>query len=239
MLNSSVLIFLKLEYRLLLLISLTLFSSGCMAIRPPANINVSTGLVVESLSSNASLSYTVTDKSISGSGILMYRKPDQLRVVILSPFGSVLQEVYVSGDLVTIIDPGNGIAFSGNCSDLPDKGDFSAWRYIHWVIDFDQPDYTLRDGVIARVNKYGQSEKAVYEDGFLTSKTIADGGQVKYGKYTTVQGVPLPLEVKYETLAKEKFSILLEDPEVNAPFAESTFKPNLGKFSVYPLSVLK
>ena len=239
MLNSSVFMFFKLGYRLLLIISLTVFSSGCLAVRPPANFDITNGFVIESLSSNASLSYTFTDKSISSSGILMFRKPDQLRVVILSPFGSVLQEVYVSGEVVTIIDPGNGIAFSGNCSDLPDKGDFSAWRYIHWVIDFNQPDYTLRDGVIARVNKFGQPEKAVYEDGLLTSKTTAEGGQVKYGKYTIVQGASLPLEIKYETVAKEKFSILLEDPEVNTPFEESTFKPNLGKFSVYPLYVLK
>lgn len=237
--NSSVFMLLKLGYRLLLLMSLAVFSSGCLAIRPSASINLTNGLVVESLSSNAALSYTVPGRSISGSGILMYRKPDQFRAVILSPFGSVLQEVYVSGELVTIIDAGSGIAFSGNCLDLPDKGDFSAWRYIHWIVEIDRPDYLLKDKVIARVNKFGQPENAIFENGLLISKNTEVGGQVKYGKYTTVKGTLLPLDIWYETVAKEKFSIILEDPEVNVPFEESAFKPDLSKYRVYPLSRLK
>ena len=136
-------------------------------------------------------------------------------MVILSPFGSVLQEVYVSGELVTIIDAGNGIAFQGTYMDLPDKGDLSGWRYIHWLIDVDPPEITRGNAVIERINRYGEPEKAVFENGLLISKTTPSGGPVRYDRYAVFNGVAFPLLISYETAAKEKFTILLEDPEIN------------------------
>lgn len=223
----------------LLVIIFMIVLSGCLALRPPVEMKYVSGAVVKSLSSNVSLEYTTPDRSISGSGYLMYRKPDQMRVVILSPFGSVIQEIYISGELVTIIDAGNGIAFSGNYLDLPEKGDFSGWRYIHWLIDIDPPESIRGSAVIERINRFGQREKASFENGLLKSKSIAVGGDVRYGRYTTVQGTAIPLEILYETVVKEKFAILLEDPEVNVPFADGVFTPDLNKLRVYPLSSLK
>jgi outer membrane lipoprotein-sorting protein len=223
----------------LFMLSITVILSGCQALRPPAELKYASSTSVESLSSNVSLKYMTHDRSISGNGYLMYRKPDQMRVVILSPFGSVLQEVYVSGELVTIIDSGNGIAFRGTYLDLPDKGDFSGWRYCHWLIDIDPPDSSRINANIERINRFGQPENASFENGLLISKTTAVGGNVKYSRYTTVQGVAFPLEIKYETAANEKFSILLEDPEINVSFVDGAFTPNLSKLRVYPLSALK
>jgi outer membrane lipoprotein-sorting protein len=210
-----------------------------MIVHPTVDLKYSDGSVVESLSSNVSLSYASSERSISGSGVLMFRKPDQLRVVILSPFGSVLQEIQVHGKQVTIIDSGNGIAFKGSYLDLPEKGDFSGWRYIHWLLDIDPPDSSRGTTVIERVNRFGRQEKAVFENGLLISKTSAAAGYIRYSKYASIQGVPLPLEITYETEAQEKFIISLDDPEINQPFAEGTFIPNLIKLRVFPLSNLK
>jgi outer membrane lipoprotein-sorting protein len=223
----------------LFLLSMTLFISACLPARIPVGVNDTNGTVVSTLSSNISLSYATPEKNFSGSGFLMFKKPDQMRVVILSPFGSVLQEVYISGDLVTIVDTGNGIAFRGTYNDLPDKGEFSSWRYIHWLFDIDPPDPLRSNTDIKRINRFGQREKAVFENGLLISKTTASGGHVGYATYTAVQGVALPLEIKFETAAKEKITILLEDPEINAPIADGAFAPNLNKLRVYPLSSLK
>jgi hypothetical protein len=160
-------------------------------------------------------------------------------MVILSPFGSVLQEIYVSGELVTIIDTGNGIAFSGSYRELPDKGDLNGWRYIHWLIDIDPPD-TLRGTVtIERINRFGEPEKASFEKGLLISKQSATAGHVTYGRYVAVQGIAVPLEIMYETAAGEKFTILLEDPEINVPSADDVFTPKLDKLRIYPLSALR
>lgn len=222
----------------LYLLTSACFLSGCASGRPPAEFFFANG-IVKSLSSNVSLSYSRSDRSISGSGILMFRKPDHIRAVILSPFGSVLQEVHIKGDLVTVIDPGNGVAFSGSYLDLPDTGDFSGWRYVPWLIDIDPPDASRKSMVIERVNRNGQKERAAFENGLLTSKMIVAGGSVKYGKYTTIRGVALPLEIVYETVTNEKFTILLDDPEINLSFDDSTFTPGLSRLRVFPLSNLK
>ena len=223
----------------LLLMLVIALLSGCQALRARPDISYAVGAVAETLSSNVSLSHTTSERSISGSGYLMLRKPDHIRVVILSPFGSVLQEIYVSGELVTIIDAGNGLAFTGSYMDLPDRSDFSAWRYIHWLIDIDPPNPLRSTAVIERINRFGSPEKAVFENGFLISKTTEKGGSVGYSRYTAVQGVAVPLEIKYITAAKEEFSLTFEEPEVNVPFADGAFTPQLDTFRVYPLSSLK
>lgn len=213
--------------------------SGCQLSRPAGVVSFSGGAAVSSLSSNASLSYKSSKRSITGSGFLMYEKPDQMRMIVLSPFGSVLQEVFVSGEEVTIIDSGNGIAYRGSLNDLPDKGDFSAWRSVHWIFDFDLPDSSLTSATVERKNRFGELEQASFEKGLLLSKTTVSGGRVSYGKYTAVEGVAIPLEIRYETVAKESFVILFEEPEVNKPFAKDTFKPKLSKNGLFPLSILK
>jgi outer membrane lipoprotein-sorting protein len=224
---------------MVLLSLLTVFVSGCIAVRQTSEPVIMNSAVLEAFSSNASLSYSSPDRSLSGSGVLMYRKPEQIRAVILSPFGSVLQEVYVSGKLVTIIDSGNGVALSGSSADLPVKGDFSGWRYIHWLVEIDPPDPSRRTETIARFNRFGQSEQAVFENGLLIAKSTDAGGCVRYGNYRSVQGVAFPLEITYKSGAGETFTIRFEDPEINPPFAEGAFTPNLGKLRMYPLSSLK
>lgn len=224
---------------LLLFILIVVAVSGCQQFRRPTEIFYTSGATFTTLVSNASLSYTSSERSISGSGYLMYQKPDLMRMVVLSPFGSVLQEVFVSGEIVTIIDSGNGIAFSGSINDLPQKGDFSAWRYIHWLIDIDLPVPSRTSAVIERVNRFGMLEHASFENGLLISKSTAAGGVIKYGKYTAVQGVPFPQELIYETSAKEIFSIRLEDTEVNTVLAAGTFEPKIDKLRIYPLSILR
>lgn len=236
---SNIFMYSKSARTVLLLLLMTVSLSGCLSGRIPAGVNYAAGTVVTSLSSNVSLSYRSTDRSVSGSGFFMYRKPNQMRVVILSPFGSVLQEVYVSGERVTIIDSGNGIAFSGVHTDLPVKGNFSGWRYIHWLIDIDSPDSSRRTAAVQRINRFGEIEQAEYEDGLLVSKKTAEGGYVRYGGYTDIQGVPFPLNIRYESAVGETFTITLEEPEINVAFAENAFIPDLGKLTVYPLSALK
>lgn len=223
----------------LLPVMLTLQLAGCLSVHPAAELTFTNGAVVESLSSNASLSYRNPDRSISGSGVLMFRRPDQIRAVILSPFGSVLQEVYVTGEQITIIDTGNGVAFTGSSSDLPDKGDFSAWRHIHWLVDLDPPDRSRRTGTIDRTNRFGALEQAVFENGLLVAKSTVAGGKVRYGRYAAVQGAAVPTEITYETVAGETFVIRFEDPEINLTFAEDTFTPKSGVVRILPLSVLK
>jgi len=225
--------------RLITVAALSFFLYGCLTLSQPTEMEYSRAVSIASLSSNASLAFKGKLRNISGNGFILFKRPDQMRMVVLSPFGSVLQEVFVSGDLVTIVDAGNGVAFSGARGDLPGVGDFIAWRYIDWIIDIDPPDTARSTAVIDRVNMFGQQEKASFENGLLISKSTAEGGLVRYGNYKAVQGVAVPFEIKYEATANELFTIHLEEPEVNVRIPENTFTPDLWKYRLYPLSNLK
>ncbi|MDD2851741.1 MAG: lipoprotein insertase outer membrane protein LolB [Desulfuromonadaceae bacterium] len=221
------------------LVILPLLIAGCASVRTPAELHYMDGAIIESLSSNASLSYTTPDRSDSGSGVLMFRKPDQLRMIILSPFGSVLQEIFVTGQNVTIIDTGNGIAFSGTVQELPKTGNFAGWQYVHWLIDMDPPSSSYGTKSVERVNRFGDSERAVFENGLVVSKSIADVGCVKYSNYTALQGIAVPHEITYEAVTGERLVIKLEEPEINLPVSDAIFTPKLNTLRVYPLSILK
>lgn len=218
---------------------ITFLFYGCSSIKPPAELSYNANLYISSVSSNASLAYKSPLKTISGSGILMYKKPDQVRMVVLSPFGSVLQEVFVLGEIITIIDTGNGNAFVGNYNDLPANGDLSAWRYIHWLIEIDGPEPSGSSYLTNRINRFGEMEEAAFEKGLLVSKSTIRAGKVKYNSYISVAGIAVPSEIVYETNAKEEFTIKLNEPEVNGELIATTFVPNLNKYNTYPLSVLK
>jgi outer membrane lipoprotein-sorting protein len=225
-------------YAVFLLVS-AMILDGCATMTKHEKLVYTVGAMVETLTGNAALSFAAEGRSISGSGVLMYRRPDQMRVTILTPFGSVYQEVYVSGDSVTIVNPGGGIAFKGVWQDLPMSGDLSGWRQIRWVIDIDPPDPAHGDGVVQRTNRFGEAESATFAQGLLMEKALATGNKATYDKYTVVNGVALPLEIAYATPTGEHFKIILEEPEVNGLLAPDTFIPRLENLKLHPLSSLR
>ena len=212
--------------------------SGCSSVPSIKDVSYSDGAIVSTLSSSVSLSYSSSEKSISGSGIIMYQKPAQFRVVVLSPFGSVLQEIFIHNQDITIVDPGNKLAFKGLLAELPEQSYFSGWKYIHWLVDNDIPLRANGDKTVERVGSHGESERVVFENGLVSEKSTARGSSVKYRRYTTVQGVALPLEIICETAGKDKLTVKFDDPEVNTSLAHETFIPQISNFKLYPLSLL-
>lgn len=225
-------------YAVFLLVS-AMVLGGCATTAKPEKLVYTAGAMVETLTGNAALSFAAEGRSISGSGILMYRRPDQMRVTILTPFGSVYQEVYVSGDVVTIVNPGGGIAFRGVWQDLPTNGDLSGWRHIRWVVDIDPSDPARGDVVVQRTNRFGEAESATFAQGLLRAKSLATGNKATYDKYTVVNGIALPLEIAYATPTGEHFKIILDEPDVNGLLAADTFTPILDNLKLYPLSSLR
>lgn len=223
----------------LLAIVTLLLVSGCATLPTPQTLVYINGAKVETLSSNASLSFAAAGRTISGSGVLMYRAPEQLRMVVLTPFGSVFQEVFVVGEQVTIIDPGNSVAFQGNVQELPTSGDVSGWRYLRWVLDIDVPDAARGSVALKRTNRFGEIESAVFDHGLLLSKTTESGALVRYDSYVAVNGVAVPLEISCETARKERFTIKLDEPDVNGVVEQGALLPKLADLKVYPLSVLR
>lgn len=213
--------------------------SGCAPAKV-YNSDYKDGVKLTSISSNTELAYSGNSKSLSGSGLLMVQKPDKIRAAILSPFGSILQEVFISGDHITIIDPGNNFVITGLMQNLPEKGIMSCWRNIHWLTDVIPPDRSKQSDLFNNVDKSGRTETVQYENGVVISKSYTDGEKVTYKNYVAVNGAAVPLEINYTTKDGDHFKIVLDEPEINQSIGADSFMPKIDKsMRILPLEALR
>ena len=193
------------------------------------------GAVVKTLSATASLSITKGEQGMGSSGYLLYQRPDRMRLVILSPFGTTLMEVIVFGNRITIIDNSNSAAFIGLWTNSPGRGRVrpgftpaGSWTWTRPVI---LPGTARRKGSTAA----GSRERVAFENGLVVSKSLANGDMVRYRDYETVNGVPLATEIIMDSHDGGRFRIKLSEPEVNAELAPDAFLPRLDGLQLYPL----
>jgi len=215
-----------------------LLLSACATITTPS-LDYRPGAVVETLSSAVSLSVHAVDSSMAGNGYLVFRRPDQLHLVVLSPFGTTVMEAFALGDRITLVYPSKSTAFSGSFDELPDKGGLQGWRLMRWVMEADPgADKTVSE-TVERISKLGFSEKVTYEHGLVVSKENQAGDHVYYGKYALVNGVPLAAELDLRNNREDRLRIVLDEPEVNTPLEDAVFVPNLDGLTVLPLSAIQ
>lgn len=212
--------------------------NGC-ALVPKPPLVYQPGAVVETLSAAASLSISKGDQGMGSSGYLLYQRPDRMRLVVLSPFGTTIMEMIMVGDQVTIVNTSKGIAFIGRMEDLPRKGEGETWRHARWVMDIDPPGSSVRDGSVTRVNSFGLEEQVTYENGLVVSKSLANGDSVSYGDYELVNGVPLATEIVMDSHDGGRFRIKVTEPEVNSELSTEAFQARLDGLTVYPLAALQ
>ena len=194
---------------------------------------------METLSANASLSISKGDQGMGSNGYLLYQRPDRMRMVILSPFDTVMMEAFVTGSRITIISSSKGVAFSGNLAELPRSGEGETWRHARWVMDMDPLGSFVGDGSRERINSMGEKELVAFENGLVVSKTLVNGDMVRYRDYILVNGVPLATEIIMDSHDGGRFRIKVTEPEVNAKLAADAFIPRLEGLKLYPLSVLQ
>ena len=216
-----------------------LLLTGCTTISTLPPLDYRPGAVVDTLSSAVSLSVNATDRSMSGNGYMVFRRPDQLHLMILSPFGTTIMEAFSLGERIVLVYPSQSTAYSGRFDELPDKGGLQGWRLMRWVMDADPSDNKLQNGTMERLNKLGFKEKVVFENGLLTAKTSPDGDKVYYGKYSVVNGVPIAAEVELHSARDESIRMTMDEPEVNTLLDASAFMPRLDGMTVLPLSAIQ
>jgi len=177
---------------------------------------------------------------MSGNGFMVYRRPDQLHVVILSPFGSTFMEAFVQGDRVTLVYPSNAIAYSGPVSDLPQKNGMLGWSMMRWIMDADPSAASgVMNGTVERSGKQGGKEKVTFENGLITAKVSAAGDRVYYSNYTVINRVPLATEIDLRNAREDRVLLNLSEPEVNTPLDDAALLPRLDGMTVLPLTELK
>ena len=217
---------------------LLLLMSGC-ALTPRVPLAYQAGTLVETLSAAASFSISKGEQGMSSNGYLLYQRPGRMRMVVLSPFGTTLLEAIVSGDMITIVNSSERVAFSGRLDELPDQGEGQTWRHARWVMDVDPPGAALKDGTLTRFNSLGEREQVVYQDGLVISKLLDNGDMARYGDYIVINGVPLATEILMDSSNGGHFRIRISEPEVNAELSPEAFIPNLDGFSILPLTDLR
>lgn len=215
-----------------------LLLTACVTVPTPP-LDYRPGAVVETLSSAVSLSIHAADSRMGGSGYLLFRRPDQLHLVVLSPFGTTMMEAFALGDRITLVYPSRATAYVGNFDELPDKGGLQGWRLMRWVMDADASGELPLSGTVERTGKPGFSEKVTYENGLVTAKESSDGDQVQYRNYSVVNGVPVAMELDLRNDRGDRIRIVLDEPEVNTRLDDAVFTPQLDGLTVLPLSAIQ
>lgn len=197
------------------------------------------GAVVETFSSPVSLSVYTADSGMSGRGYMVYRRPDKLHLVVLSPFGTTLFEAYALGERIAMLYPAQSVAYVGRFDELPEQGGMQGWRMMRWIMDADPAANPAFSGSVTREGTSGFKEQVVFENGLITSKTSPAGDTVFYGSYALINGVPLAKELDLRNDRKDRIRIVLDEPEVNTDIEETAFTPRLEGMTILPLSALK
>lgn len=225
-------------YRLIKNLLPLLLITACATVPTPP-LDYRPGALLESLSSAVSLSIRAADSSMSGTGYLLFRRPDQIHLVVLSPFGTTMMEAFALGDRITLIYPSKSTAYVGRFDELPEKGGLQGWRLMRWVMDAAASGKKPLSGTVERMSTLGFSEKVTFENGVVTTKESSAGDQVQYRNYSVVNGVPLAAELDLRNGNGDRIRILLDEPEVNTPLDDAVFTPNLDGLTVVPLSAIQ
>jgi outer membrane lipoprotein-sorting protein len=221
-----------------IVIVVMLLSCGCAATNT-SRLVYQSGAVLNTFSAAASLSISKGEQGMGSNGYLLYHRPDRMRMVILSPFGTTLMELYVNGDSITIVDTSLGTAFSGLLDDLPRTGDGAAWQHVRWILEMDRPENMIRTGELERDSRSGIKERVTVENGLIVSKVRSNGDMVRYNDYIVVNGVPLASEIIVDSHDGGRFRVKLSEPEVNVKLDPEAFVPKLDGLKIYPLAVLR
>lgn len=225
-------------YKKPLLLCLLVFLSACSTMpRPP--LDYRSGAQVETLSSAVSMSIHSSERSMSGHGFLVYRRPDQVHLIMLSPFGPTLFEAFALGEKVVLVYPSQSVAYSGRLDELPDKGGLQSWRLIRWVMDVDASTGTRSNETISRQSKLGFEEQVTFADGLVTTKAAPNGDQVFYSDYRVINGVAVAEKIEMRNVNGDRLRLKMDEPEINVPLDETAFKPRLDGMSILPLNALQ
>jgi len=227
-------------YRLLLILFVGLLTA-CSATthQLPPSMPLQPGAVVETVSSTVTVSLRTAERNLAARGVMLYRRPDQLRLILLSPFGTTLMEAQLNGEQWPLAYPANGVAYRGQISELPPATGQRGFAMLRWVLDSDMPAGTVATGIVSRPAVRGGIEQVSLQDGLVVEKNRASGERVRYRNYRSHDGVPLAQELQMESAEGDRIRLTLEEPEVNTVLDDQLFQVSLEGLHLLPLSQLK
>jgi hypothetical protein len=197
------------------------------------------GAELETLTASISLAVHARGKSLGGRGYLVFKQPDRLRMVITSPFGMTLAELFSVDDSLTLLIPSKNSGYRGRFAELPEEGGIQNWGMMRWVME-PVPAAGGSDGRMEYVSPDGRRETVYFNpEGLVTRKVNAAGDEVRYEEYQTVNGVALPARLVMTSRIGDTVRVELEEPEVNQPVEDALLVPRLDGVTVLPFSAFK
>jgi hypothetical protein len=224
------------NYRLLgIFILLPLLLIGCAARPVAVTVPLNPAATIDTLTSSVALSIKAGEKGLSGRGYMIMRSPDQFRLVILSPFGTTMAEMFLDGDHLLYVASSQNLAYQGLLSDLPNAPALQGWRLLRWTTERVVPEKAGQEH-LSRRRADGERETIDFDSQGLVLKKNVDGDEVRYEGYQSVDGVPVPTTIEITDRVGITVRITLDEPEVNTALDEKAFVPVLDGVTVLPLS---
>lgn len=214
---------------------LLLFLAGCAGKPAKPAVPLNAAATIDTLSSSVALSITAGDNGVSWRGYLIMRAPDQFRLMVLSPFGTTVAEMFLAGERLLYIDSSKDLAYQGLISELPDAPALQGWRLLRWTTERVTPETPGQEQLL-RLRANGEWETVDFDGQGLVQKKRSDGDEVVYEGYQSVEGVPVPTAIQIIDRYGVRVRIVLDEPEVNTPLDEKAFVPALDGITVQPLS---
>lgn len=222
---------------------LILFTAGCStdrfqkwAVSPEG---MALGTRFDTLAADLTLAYRASEKHLAGRGMLVYKRPDKMHLVILSPLGTKIMEALVEGDHLTLVYPVDRVAFKGTIKQLPQAAGQQAWGLLQWIMDTELPMGTAADAVLTRRTERGEEETLMVKHGLLIEKRNGSGDRVRYGEFKQIQGQQLATELQVETRDGDRLKLGFIDPELNLELGSNSFEAGVDGMRLMPLSELR
>lgn len=191
---------------------------------------------LSTLTANIRFSYAAEGRHGSLRGMLAYRAPDMLRVVLLNPFGTVLTDIVVQQQLLTIVYPAQQSGFEGPVSALPPGVERDLWRAVRWMLE--PAVHHLPDGS-HRLSRAAGSETVTILNGVMVSRERDSGEQLRFDQYTSQSDILFAEVVTYETSAGDRVRFVFDDAVVNESIDDATFILDRRGLRLLPLSTLR
>lgn len=209
--------------------------AGCTTTPAKPTVPLNPTATIETLSSSVTLSIKAGEKGMSGRGYLIMRAPDQFRLMVLSPFGTTVAEMFLNGERLLYIASTQNLAYQGVLSELPNAPALQGWRLLRWTTERVVPETSGQESLL-RQRGDGAWESVEFDPQGLVRQKRSDGDRVRYEGYQSVDGVPVPTALEIVDRHGITVRIVLDEPEVNTPLDEKVFVPALDGVKVLPLS---
>lgn len=230
----------KVRFIIFCLALLTLIMTSCVTTTPPPDFSK---LIpenhLETLSSSINISFRNSKRSLSGRGYMVFRQPDQMRLIVLSPFGTTILEAGMVGGYLTLAYPTKGEVYLGPVQDLPKGTGQQGVSMLQWVLNMKTPHNAPINGVFERSGRNNVKEEISISNGLVTGKWLSSGEQVRYRNYTILNGVALPQELIMESAEGDRIKITLVEPEVNLALEQQVLNVSMEGLRMLPLKVLR